>query len=101
MKIKAIISNKDLMVSMTVQELLELTGKSEVLNHLFSYGREISSSAKVVGVEVAVSSIFRDARETLEAYEGINTNMKAVNMLMANLLGKMDPNSRVGVVKKE
>lgn len=100
MKVIAFQSDTAMIVSMTVEELLNLAGFSSgnKFNEAFdgaktTYGTSVESTARkedLIRVEdIPVGTIFKDARETLEVYSGLKKNLDSVRSKLQFLLKKM------------
>lgn len=98
MKVEAFKSDTEMLVSMTVTELLELSGFAYADSFNKAFGTKLCYSSTVpdslrkrlFDVEnIPVSSIFSEAKETLSAYEDLRSKFESIRNQLTTLMGKM------------
>ena len=101
MNVLAFQSEKSVIVSMSVEELLKLAGfsYSDGFNKLIGfkaayYSDQLDMDKKIMNgllaCEIPVSSIYADAKETLEAYSDLKTKMESIKNQLTTLTAKMN-----------
>lgn len=100
MKVIAFQSEHKIIVSMEVKELINLAGfkEGDKFNELvgskvtiYSDGIHWDNMKKFIGVEIPITSIFYDARETLQTYESLKNKLESVRNQLTTLTKKMTP----------
>jgi len=98
MKVIGFQSDEQVLVSMSVEELGELTGHTgsdlgKAFGFEMYYGSEIRSieaKQKTIAVmDYPVSTIYKEARETLSAYEELRSKFESIRNQLSTLMQRM------------
>lgn len=101
MKVIAFQSEENVIVFMSVEELLKLAGfghadgfNKQVGHKVACYADRLNMDKKsldtLMGCEIHVSAIYDDAKETLKAYSELKTKMESIRNQLTTLTNKMN-----------
>jgi hypothetical protein len=99
MKVLAFKSSEEMIVSMSVAELINLAGFNYRSDFNKALGADIGSCDEccrqeqrdsLINLEnIAVGDIYNDARATLNAYEELRTKFESIRNQLTTMMGKM------------